>query len=147
MEPHKGNHLAYESQHQQQQTALPPHQLHPLRIRSSIRKLILRLRAFVRPFQTRSILKGGSAPLGICPSSNLIASSAPEPSPEPQQQRRDFSPPTHTHTHAVDLFLFRRDAGWCLCGGVECDSPVETLQFYFRPSHTQWEPRQKCVAP
>lgn len=35
--------------------------------------------------------------------------------------------------------FLRWDAGWCLCSGAECDSPVETLQFYFRPSHTQWE--------
>lgn len=40
----------------------------------------------------------------------------------------------------------RCDAGWCLCSGVECDLPVETLQFYFRPSHTQWE-RSRNVSP
>lgn len=37
-------------------------------------------------------------------------------------------------------------AGWCQCGSVECDLPVETLQFYFRPSHTQWE-KSRNVSP
>lgn len=75
----------------------------------------------------------GLAPLGICPLNTRARSTAAE--------RGMFS-----RAHAVDTLLFRRDAGWCLCNGVECVSPVETLQFYFRPSHTQWEPSRN-VSP
>lgn len=53
--------------------------------------------------------------------------------------------PTNTRMRAVSISI-PRVAGWCLCSGVECDSPVETLQFYFRPSHTQWE-RSRNVSP
>lgn len=64
--------------HQQQtgeKHALPPAQLHSLRIRSSIGKLIFHLCAFVLPSQTWSI-REKLTPSCICLSSNLIMSAS-----------------------------------------------------------------------